>query len=167
MKINKLLIVLGLLVVGASACQEEYEVPMIMGNELAGEWYVTYKVGGVDIYGVGYSTMLTTTTADASTENDAGEILVTDLGHFWDYKAKTPSNTAGLSFGSPDSTMNLVDGYPIMMVVRSGKIFTDGGRSKTGVVADSIWMEMGFEDDSATVFEVSGHRRTGFLEDDY
>ena len=159
MKLNKL-IILFLCVIAASSCQEEYEVPMVPGNEVAGEWYVTYTVGGVDIYGVGHTSMLTSNTAAGTGDS----ILVTDVGHFWDFTAKSIASPSSMSFGSADSTMNMA--YPVNMVINSGKIIPDGGKSKTGVTVDSIYFEIGFGDDANT-FVASGHRRTGFEEDDY
>ena len=48
-----------------------------------------------------------------------------------------------------------------------GKIIADGGVSKTGVVVDSIYIKATFSDDPGTEYEITGHRRTGFVEDDY
>ncbi len=163
MKFNKLMI-LAFVALGLSACQKEYVKETIPGSELAGRWYVEYTVGGEDIYGVGHTTLLTYTTAAA----DGKEIIVTDEDHFWSFKAKTPANPAGLSFGSTDSTTSLVDGYDIKMIVKNGMIIPGAGRSKTGVVTDSIYMVVGFADDApGAEYVVSGHRRTGFIEDEY
>ena len=86
-KIKFVMILLGLAAF-ASSCQEEFEPEIIPGSELAGEWYVTYTVGGDDIYGVGYTTLLTYTTAAA----DGSQIWVTDHGHFWDFMGKVNAN---------------------------------------------------------------------------
>lgn len=163
MKKIKGLIILVALVAFASSCQEEYEPVMYAGHELAGEWYVTYTIGGVDVYGVGYSTILTFNTA---TSDDGSQIWVSDEGHFWDYKAKVAGNPSAASFGQPDSIENTA--YPINMIIKSGQIFPDGGTSKTGVTTDSISFVVSFGDDTpGTEYVVSGHRRTGFVEDDY
>ena len=161
----KLMFVLIALVAFTTSCQKEYEPEMITGHELSGEWYVTYTIGGVDVYGVGYTTLLTNNTAAA----DGKQIWVSDQGHFWDYKAKVSSNVEGMSFGQSDSLNNADElGYPIKLIIKSGKIFPDGGRSKTGVVVDSISFVVGFGDDApGTEYTVSGHRRTGFEEDDF
>jgi hypothetical protein len=165
MKQIKLMFILVALVAFASSCQEEYEAEMIPGHELAGEWYVTYTIGGVDVYNFGYSTIMTNNTAAA----DGKQIWVSDLGHFWDYKAKVNADPANASFGQTDSLDNAEElGYPIKLIVKSGKVFTDGGKSKTGVVTDSISFVIGFGDDApGTEYTASGHRRTGFVEDDF
>lgn len=144
-----------------SSCQKEYEPEMVPGHELAGEWYVTYTVGGVDIYDFGYSTMMTYNTAAA----DGQQIWVTDQGHFWDYQAKVNANPEGMTFGQSDSVQN--EAYDIRMIVKNGVVIPDGGKSKTGVVVDSISFVIEFADDPGTEYVCSGHRRTGFEEDDY
>ena len=53
------------------------------------------------------------------------------------------------------------------MEVLEGKVINDAGRSKSGVVTDSIYIKAVFSDDPGTEYEMAGHRRTGFLEDDY
>ncbi|MFT4521669.1 MAG: hypothetical protein ACI8ZN_000606 [Bacteroidia bacterium] len=151
-----------------SSCEDwkAYEPEQLPGNHMANEWYVTYKVGGVDIYNFGYSTIITSTTAAADGEN----LIVTDQGHFWDYLVKSPMNADAKTFGisaAGDSLTNLVDGYDIKIRVTNGKVIAGGGTSKTGVKVDSIYMEIEFADDPGTIYEVGGHGRTGFEEDDY
>ncbi len=165
MKQIKLMFILVALVAFASSCQEEYEAEMIPGHELAGEWYVTYTIGGVDVYNFGYSTIMTNNTAAA----DGKQIWVSDLHHFWDFKAKVNADPANGTFGQSDSLDNAEElNYPIKLVIKSGKVIPEGGKSKTGVVTDSISFIVGFGDDApGTEYTASGHRRTGFVEDDY
>ncbi|MFY0644788.1 MAG: hypothetical protein JXR19_10015 [Bacteroidia bacterium] len=161
MKKIKGIVMLIALVAFISSCQEEYEPEMYAGHQIAGEWYVTYNLGGTDV-GHGYSTMLTFNTA----ANDGAQIWVSDEAHFWDFKAKVAANPEGMSFGQSDSLEN--QAYPVNIVIKNGKVITDGGKSKTGVVTDSIYMVVGFGDDTpGTEYVVSGHRRTGFVEDDF
>ena len=71
------------------------------------------------------------------------------------------------TFSSKDSLNNLIEGYDIKILVKEGKVIKDGGRSKTGVKTDSIYMVVEFSDDLGTDYEISGHMRTGFVEDEY
>ena len=161
MKKIKGIIALVVLLAFASSCQEEYEPVMFPAHQLSGEWYVTYTIGGVDVYNWGHTTIMTYNTA-----NDEDSIWVTDNDHFWGYRAVVGANPEGMAFGQSDSLDN--QAYPVKMVVKSGQIFPDGGKSKTGVVTDSISFVVGFGDDApGTEYVVSGHRRTGFVEDDY
>ena len=77
------------------------------------------------------------------------------------------------SFGSADTLISYVDGYDIKVLVRNGRIIQDAVTTAAGVVTDSIYFEIWFEDlDGATgivsdTLFVSGYRRTGFLEDEH
>ncbi len=151
-----------------TACDDwgEFEPEVIPGSELAGEWYVQYTIGGVDVYGLGHNTFLTSTTSAA----DGNELLLNDQSNFWDFIVKSPMDVSSKTFGlssASDSLDNLVDGYPIKIRVVNGEVFPDGGRSKTGVQVDSIYFEVEFADDPGTIYEISGHERTGFGMDEY
>jgi hypothetical protein len=183
MKFNKL-IIFALVAIGFVGC-EEYETEMIPGNELAGEWFVQTYVGGSAV--VGYEHFFTYTTAAA----DGKQIWVDDYGHIWPFKAKIDANPSGNSFAGTgdnievpmytydtldiirDETVDPIDsvdqifaGYETV-TVKEGKIIPGGGKSRTGVVVDSIYILAEFSDDPGTDYEFSGHRRTGFLEDDF
>jgi len=184
MKFNKI-IILTLLVVGLAACQEKYETELIPGNELAGEWFAETLTGGVVVGG--HERVMTYTTAAA----DGNQIWFDDQGHIWPVKAKIDANAGGNSFaGIGDNIEAPIYSYDTMDIIRDenvdpidsveqnfvgyetitvveGKIIPDGGRSKTGVVVDSIYIKAIFSDDPGTEYEITGHRRTGFVEDDY
>jgi len=137
----------------------------------AGEWFVTYTLDGSDVGG-GYTEIITSNTA----ANVATEMFVSDWvdptaksGNFWTYKVKAQSDPKGLTF-SADQSESSVEGYNIKVNILNGKIFPKGGLSKSKVVVDSIYFEIEFEDDSPAFgnkYVVSGHKRTGFTEDEY
>jgi hypothetical protein len=155
-------IIIGLLFITAfGACNKEYEPEMIDGNELAGDWFVKTYTGGAAV--IGYQHIVTATTAAA----DGKELLISDGGHIWDFKVKCPMDFKNKTFSSKDSLNNLIEGYDIKILVKEGKVIKDGGRSKTGVKTDSIYMVVEFSDDLGTDYEISGHMRTGFVEDEY
>ncbi|NQX81785.1 MAG: hypothetical protein HRT66_07300 [Flavobacteriaceae bacterium] len=58
---------------------------------------------------------------------------------------------------------NLIDGSKV--IITEGKIVKDGGESKGGHVVDAISMKIVF--DYGDVIFLVGHKRTGFLEDEY
>ncbi|MBT1685767.1 lipid-binding protein [Dawidia soli] len=145
------------------------------GQEIAGEWWVTYSVDGEDAGG-GYSEIITSNTA----ANVNTEMLLSDFvnptaagGNFWTYKIKTQIDPTSKKFSADEVTSTATPGgelYDIKVNVLNGQIFIDGGKSRTGVKTDSIYFEIQFEDDTtpfATTFVVQGHRRTGFTEDDF
>jgi len=138
----------------------------------AGEWFVTYSLGGSDVGG-GYSTIITSNTA----ANVATEFLISDYvdpnattGNFWSYKAKANSVASSLAFSATDAPSHVVvkgDDYDITLTITNGKIFPKGGLSKSKVAVDSIYFEVEFSDDPGDKFICSGHKRTGFTEDEY
>jgi len=167
------------------ACQDDFDPGSVPGHELAGEWYVQTYVGGNAV--LGHELISTYNTAAA----DGAEIWVDDLGHIWPVKAKIGSSPSDMSFSgtgdnmeAPEYSYDTLDMERDPMVdpidsvnqnfegyytfnVKQGKVISDEGRSKTGVVTDSIYMLVEFSDDPGTEYEISGHRRTGFGEDDY
>jgi hypothetical protein len=154
-----------------SCSTEEIDPGKAANNELSGEWFVNYDhdVFGNDPFGVGYTRILTSTTASQS----ATDLIITDEENFWDYRVKARMDIAAKTFGSPDTLISYVDGYDIKVLIRNGKIIEDAVTTASGVVADSIYFEVWFEDlEGATgipndILKVSGYRRTGFLEDEH
>jgi hypothetical protein len=140
-------------------------------NELSGEWFVEYNhsVFGHDPFGVGYTRLLTATTSSES----ATDLIVTDEENFWSFRVKARMDIASQRFGSPDTLENYVVDNDIKVLIRNGRIIEDAVTTTAGVVTDSIYFEVWFEDlegstgiASDTLF-VSGYRRTGFLEDEH
>lgn len=176
--------IFALAVAGFTAC-EEYETEMVPGHELAGEWFVQTYYGGSAV--VGYEHIFTYNTAKA----DGSEIWFDDYGNIWPVKAKITANPSGNSFAGTgdnieapiyrydtldiirdenvdpiDSVDQIFIGYETV-TVKEGKIIPGGGKSRTGVVVDSIYILAEFSDDPGSEYEFSGHRRTGFEEDDF
>ena len=156
-----------------TSCErDEPEMKKTEALPLAGEWWVKYEVEtspGVfeDIYHFGYSAILTSNTA-ANTKN---EIWVSDEGHFWNYKVKANADADNRTFSITDAISIAKNSngtpYDIKVNITDGKVIKDGGRSATGVTTDSIMFNIEFEDDPGTIYRASGHKRTGFLEDEF
>lgn len=166
------LVVLVLLGTLASCEKDAPEVDYTATYPVSGEWWVTYKVEtspGVfeDIYHVGYTPLLTYNTA----ANKPTEIWVDDHGNFWDFKVKSGLNMPDLSFAVTDAENTSVDSkgkpYGNKATISNGKVIKDAGLSRSKVKTDSIYFEVEFSDDPGTVYHVSGHRRTGFPEDEF
>lgn len=169
-------IALGLLAVLLWRCNsDDPNIKNTATEAMAGEWYVTYSVGGTDVGG-GHSKIITSNTA----ANVATEILVSDYvepnavqGNFWSYKVKVQADPTAESFSANESVSSALykgDPYYIKVNVMNGKVFPGKGHSKTGVTVDSIYFELQFEDDAPSfgnTYVVSGHKRTGFVADDY
>jgi hypothetical protein len=134
---------------------------------MGGEWWVVNRVDdGSGVFvdaGNGYTALFTYNTAAESTN----EMWISDAGNFWWYTLKCPINLDAKTFGSADSLQSSYNhgAYDIKVLVQNGKIITDGANNPSGVKSDSIYFEIQFEDDPGTVYQISGKRRTGFLED--
>ncbi len=150
---------LGLLLITAVSCTEEAEVWDSSAVDFAGEWWAEHSDDG---HGYGMGEIMTFNTA----ADNGKEIWLTDDATFWDYKVKCPIDQKNLTFSGKD-LINAVDGYDIKITITDGKILKKAARSKSGVVVDSIYYKIEFEDEPGTVFEVKGLRKTGFSEDAY
>jgi hypothetical protein len=153
-----------------SACEkDDPEVGYTAVGKAGGEWWVTNKVEtspGVfeDIYGLGYTPMLTYNTA----ENVPDQLWLDDQGSFWPYKFKAsydPSNMRITAVNAPSIVQSQNQNFTVN--VTEGKVLMGVGLSRTKVPTDSIYFQVEFSDDPGTIYHVSGHRRTGFLEDEY
>jgi hypothetical protein len=57
---------------------------------------------------------------------------------------------------------------PSYMKIIEGKILPKQGKSKAGNSVDSIYLKVEFTtDDPGEIYEIRGHQRTGFFEDEY
>ncbi len=125
----------------------------------ANGWWVTFKLDGLDVYGLGTFFI---NTYNTSANDDS--IWVDDLGNSWAFKCKTKIDYSNLTF----SSMNVQNQYyNITVNITDGKILPMAGRSKSGNPTDSIYFKANFEDDPSDTYEISGTARTGFIEDDY
>lgn len=157
-----------ILIAGAlvfASCEKEYEVVNTETVDLAGQWWLTFETSaGTYSY---YSGLTYNTAAD-----DGSAIWVSDQGGFWDFKVKVPVQSLDdMTFGG-DNLENQVDGYPIAINIRNGKVLKDAGTTISGRVVDSIYYEIWFEDagdygfGADEYFTVGGVAHTGFEEDD-
>jgi len=166
--IYKKVTLLLLAVVFLSSCErDDPEVELVAIGDMAGEWYVTYQVEtspGVfeDVFGVGYTQLITYNTS----ENTPDSMFIDDLEHFWEYKTIVGVDRANRTFSAPSGENFYYDSDGV--VVTNGKVIIGGGESRTGVKTDSIYFEVAFGDDpNGFTYRVSGHRRTGFVEDEF
>lgn len=155
---------------------------MVPGHEVAGEWYVQTFLGGTAV--LGHQSILTYNTAAATGDS----IWVDDAGHIWPFKGKLAANAGAASFSGMfdneqvdpvydtldiirDASVDPIDSLEFVewhtVTISDGKVIPDAGKSKTGVVVDSIYFKAVFSDDASSEYEIAGHRRTGFEEDDY
>jgi len=142
-----------------SACKKNLPDPgATSAVKMANEWWVTLKRGNTDLIGTHVKI------ATYNTSSNADSIWVDDLENTWQFKVKAKANFDSLSFTTSQAQNEY---YNITVNLTNGKIFPNQGRSKTGNVTDSIYMQAEFSDDPGTIYTISGHARTRFSEDDY
>lgn len=144
-------------------------------QSLAGQWYV--EVLGIDengavlyededLYGLGFWHLLTYNTS----ENTEDSMWIQDVdGAFWDFKVKVGCNLANETFSVDEAENQQYS--PCKVTITNGKILRGAATTPSGMPADSIVMDILFDDDTyAGVaydrLRVSGYRYTGLAADD-
>jgi hypothetical protein len=156
-----IVIIAGFAMIAVSSCSKKPDVGGTAAEKLANEWYV-------DVYEGASLALSHAHIYTYNTSANTNEIFVDDDGHIWDFKVKATADLAALTFKA-DNVKSSVPGYDIKVNITDGKVIPNAGHSKTGNVTDSIFMKISFEDDPVpgTVYEIRGHARTRFAEDDY
>lgn len=159
--LSKICIVLvsGILV---SACYKKPDVANTATVDMSGEWWVDYYLEEAPTESLtGYGALLTYNTSDNSTS----QIWIED--HVGGYKSKVAVDYASMTFPETASTENLESPGTNMRILE-GKVLKDAGRSTSGVVVDSIYLKIEFVDDEpGVIYQVRGHMKTGFFEDEH
>ena len=181
---KKLLFFAALLMTTGFASCEKDEIGGTATQATAGDWYVTVDAvdanGNVyvdadgdawtDPFDMGRVTMLTYNTA----ANVPNEMIIEDLGNFWDFKVRVSCDQNALTFQTNTSeNNNMVSGYEdINVTITGGKILPKAGRQNNGSPADSIVFFISFSDDGYPAnygydhYRVSGVRYSGLVEND-
>jgi hypothetical protein len=161
-----------------TSCQKD-EIGGTATEATAGEWYVTVDgadasgnvmEGYEDLFGLGRIHMITTNTA----ANLPTEMIVSDLGQFWDFKVKVSCDQQAMTFQTNTTENNnmVADYEDINVTITGGKILPQAGRQNNGSPADSIVFYVSFSDDTYTAqlghakYKVSGVRYSGLVEND-
>uniref|UniRef100_UPI0032180252 lipid-binding protein n=1 Tax=uncultured Draconibacterium sp. TaxID=1573823 RepID=UPI0032180252 len=142
-----------------SSCDEKEDFEQINSQvvDAAGEWWI--KFSKTD-YETGYLKVLTFNTAD----DVATEMWISDEGNWKNIKFKCPVDVSSLTFeGSNLDDINSES----TIEVSNGKIELGAGLSTTGVVTDKISFEIKFSDEPGVIYNATGTRKTGFIEDEH
>ena len=160
---NKLTIAFfGLLVlVSFSSCDKGGE-PNPGGTtveKFAGDWFISATdTDGATVFEHELHSTYNTSANDNT-------LWIDDHENGYEIKCKVTVNLADGTFTATDSE-NLVDGS--LVTITNGKIEKGAGLSQAGHVVDKITFTAHFDYDAAgynIIYE--GHKRTGFLEDEY
>lgn len=146
------------LVLGFTSCDEggDPDPGQTALVEMAGDWVVDISVDG-DV--VGHATISTYNTAD----NGTTQMWLDDNNAYYGLKAKVNVNLNNKTFSGDDLPESY---YDVFVTVTDGSIIENGTTAPSGTVVDSITFTAEFSDSPGVLFTHSGHRRTGFLEDE-
>lgn len=137
--------------------KEDYEQINSQVVDAAGEWWIKFSKAD---YETGYLKVHTfNTAADIATE-----MWISDNGNWKDIMFKCPVDIAKLTFEGTNLDNIKSDAT---IEVKNGKIEKNTGLSTSGVVCDKISFEIIFSDEPGVVYQASGTRKTGFIEDEH
>jgi hypothetical protein len=156
-KINALLLLI--MITMAVSCKKDDKPGETAAVKAANGWWVTFTLGGSDVYSLGTFFL---STYNTSANNDS--LWVDDLKNSWQFKVKTKIDYSTLTFSTTNAPNEY---YNITVNITDGKILPKAGRSKSGVATDSIYFKANFSDDPSNTYVIKGTARTGFIEDDY
>ena len=160
---KRILLIIGVVAIGFSSCQKKPDIDGTEAQNMASEWWVQlFHQDGTLAYPPTYWGHIAT----YNTASNGSEIWIDDQGEIWDFKIKVKADLANRTF-SADKAVSVVPNYNIWVTVTEGKILEKAAKSRTGVVTDSIYMKVLFEDDPGETYTIRGHARTKFAEDDY
>lgn len=162
-KLSKVLpffMLVAILVVGCETYNDDLATTHEGTNteDMAGEWYVNVLEDGANPYG--YIKIMTFNTA----ANSSNEMFIDDLENYWDMKGKVTVNYDQLTFSGTDIVNEY---YDMTFDITDGKILLGVGVSTDGNITDSIYFNVEYSDYAGHIYTFSGHRRTGFLEDEH
>ena len=142
-----------------AACSKKPAVDYTSTVNMSGEWFTKYYAGGAAI--TSFHKISTYNTSDPK----SNQVWVDDLG-LWPFKSKMDVDYSSLLFKAMASTPNTAITNQTIKVIE-GKVLKGMGVSQSGNTVDSIYLKLEFSDDPGTEYELKGHQRTGFFEDEY
>ena len=128
-------------------------------GQFAGDWFITLTDsdgGSIVDHALHYT---------YNTAANDNTLWIDDQKHGYYIKCKVTVNTANGTFSATDSE-NAIDGSKV--TITDGKFEKGAGLSKAGHKVDKISFRAHFDyDDEGYDILYEGHKRTGFLEDEY
>ena len=145
-----------------ASCYKKEDVKNTATVDMSGEWWVEYYVDGDPTTPISdFTPLLTYNTSD----NSNSQIWIDD--HTWPFKSKVGVSYSSLTFPETASAENL-EAAGTSVKIYEGKVLKGQGHSKSGNVVDSIYLKVEFlDEDPGTLYQVRGHMKTGFFEDEY
>jgi hypothetical protein len=146
-----------------SSCSKDPEIQYTSTYKMSGEWFTQYFDNGAPV--TGFGKILTYNTSDPN----SNQVWVDDHANAtakYRFRSKFNVDYTNLSFlAMPAATNDVTAGRTVK--VYEGKVIPKGGHSKTNVLVDSIYLKIELSNDPGKIYEIKGHARTGFFEDEY
>ncbi|NRS89650.1 hypothetical protein HNQ02_002581 [Flavobacterium sp. 7E] len=145
-----------------SSCEndgyDEYVKQETPSIEMNGEWYIDIS----DASGViaQHSHHVTYDTNDGD-----NTMYINDNKSGYTLKGTVNINTDNLTFEVSNADNILDPGTTF--IITEGKILKNAAHSKSGNITDSIYFKGEFSYDPGNIIIFSGHKRTGFIDDNY
>jgi len=140
---------------------EDFTVPQSSVAQLSADWWVIpYDPAGDPAFGASFHTLTTSNTAA-----DNGQMQINDHGNWMEIQTVVSTNPAGLSFSGDANALEMITGGTV--TVSNGQVVKGGGTSLSGRTTDSITFDAEFDWMPGVIFTYRGHKKTGFLEDEY
>lgn len=164
-----------------SSCQEEFNVPESATMAMSGKWWYELSLDAnqdgifneddgdekyITYADFGAADLLTSNT----NANDADSILITDQkapsSLQWPFTFYAPVDLASLTLKPATGLANFANRDAPVTVIE-GKILKNAATTLSGGKADSIYIRLEIADDEGNHYMFTGHRDTGFPEDQY
>ncbi|WP_330441856.1 lipid-binding protein [Flavobacterium sp. C4GT6] len=162
--IKRLLLLVGIFAFSITSCDvdgyDDYGMETTPSVAMNGEWWI-------DIIDEASGSVLAQHILHKTYDTNAGDgrMYIDDNQNGYWIKGTVAVDLNGLTFTTTDED-NLVDPGSTFNVT-DGKVLKNAAHSESGVVTDSIYFKGEFSYDPGTIIIFAGHKRTGFLEDEY
>jgi Lipid-binding putative hydrolase len=137
---------------------EDYEIKGNANQELSGEWFINIinaKTGDVEAEHILHKTYELN-----------NKLFIDDLTEGLTFKGSLNTNPTSLTFEATNAA-NLYTQKDTTFTVTEGKVLKNAAKSKDKNVVDSIYFKIKLSNIPDEEFILSGHRRSGFREDEY
>jgi hypothetical protein len=137
---------------------------------LAKHWFVRVQgPSSTSNYSL-FSTRTTFLTETTDTFGTQTQRMLKDTITLDDHNLLSPTLRANITLASRtfgEGTYKNWNDTSNKFILKEGKIIRLGGKSKTGKTVDSIYIKYTFQSAPGTDYILTGHERTGLLEDEY
>lgn len=180
MKKNFNLFIASTFVLFLGSCQEEYKAPQSATLAMSGKWWYELSLDdnqdGIfneddgDIKYITYADFGAPDLLTSNTNgNDADSVYISDKlagSNGWPVTANIPIDLSTLTFKPVVGLLNRANEDAAVTVIE-GKILKNAATTLSGGKTDSIYIRFEFADDEGNQYMYTGHRDTGFPEDQY